>query len=180
MRPIVALFILFIFSLIFHFCSINTPNFQFCDNFDRMLNCTEPRTSSDKIFLDRSQFKKLNPTWEDFGNFLYFTARETPGFRIQFEHTLSVKEKDEIKKEYKAKLSWLSTSERMEGFSLGDASLVSFHYLGALMKEEFRHQKIEKLPMNLESLGVIDLNYEYQIPGKAIESKKRSIQLLWK
>ncbi|MCU0825187.1 MAG: hypothetical protein MUF77_11160 [Leptospira sp.] len=180
MRSSKFLFLSLTFTIILFSCTVTTPNFQFCDNFDRKLNCTEPRTSNDQIYLDRSQFKKMNPTWEDFSNFLYFTARETPGFIIQFDHRISGMEKEEIKREYQAKLTWLSTTERMEGFSLGDSSLASFHYLGALMKEEFRNQKIDKLPMNLESLGKLSLVYEYKIPGKPVESKERLIQLHWK
>ncbi|MCW7462621.1 hypothetical protein [Leptospira limi] len=154
--------------------------FQFCDNFNDELKCIEPKTENDIVFLDQTKFKKENPTYEDFGNFLYFTARETPGFRLVLDSPWNGKTSEEFRSGYNAYLVYGNAKERMEGNSFQPKTVVSFHYLGALLKEEFRHIGIAKNPFQIEALGPIVLTYIVEIPGKEPISKVRTIQLRWK
>ncbi|WP_246834662.1 hypothetical protein [Leptospira levettii] len=173
---------LLILSFVFLFqCNLSEDKvFQFCDNFNDELKCIEPKTENDIVFLDRSKFKKENPSYEDFGNFLYFTARETPGFRLVLDTDWNGKTSEEFRSHYHAYLVYGSAKERMEGNSFQPKTVVSFHYLGALLKEEFRHIGIAKNPFQIEALGPIVLTYIVEIPGKEPISKVRTIQLRWK
>lgn len=178
--PFISICILFLF-----FCTTcnskkKADEFQFCDNFDSQLSCTEPKTEFDTVYLDRSTFKKENPTWEDFCNFLYFTARETPGFQIKFSEPLRSEDRAKFKGKYEAKLSWKNSTEEMEGFGINESAVVSFHYLGTLMKEEFRKQKRDKEKLDLESLGIMELVYVYKLPNQPPSERVRKIHLVWK
>ncbi|XDD55799.1 hypothetical protein AB3N62_08365 [Leptospira sp. WS4.C2] len=155
-------------------------SFQFCDNFNEPLDCTEPKTESDIVFLDQNLFKKENPTFEDFGNFLYFTARETPGFRLVLTKPYNGLEKQSFRSAYVAYLKYGNSTERMEGNLFQNKIVVSFHYLGALLKEEFRHKGIDKSPFQLETLGPILLEYKVVVPGMEPITKQRTVELRWK
>ncbi|TGL37396.1 hypothetical protein [Leptospira perdikensis] len=155
-------------------------SFQFCDNFNEPLDCTEPKTEKDIVSLDRKFFKKENPNYEDFGNFLYFTARETPGFRLVLPKPYNGMEKQVFRSNYIAYLKYGNSTERMEGNLFQNNVVVSFHYLGALLKEEFRHKGIEKSPFLLEALGPISLEYKVIVPGMDTITKQRTVELRWK
>ncbi|TGL91003.1 hypothetical protein EHQ68_03520 [Leptospira congkakensis] len=162
-------------------CSKTTADpFQFCDNFNEPLDCTEPKTEKDIVYLDKNLFKKENPSYEDFGNFLYFTARETPGFRLVLSKPYNGLGKEAFRSGYVAYLIYGNSSERMEGNLFQNNVVVSFHYLGALLKEEFRHKGIEKLPFQLEVLGPISLEYKVVVPGMDMITKQRTVELRWK
>lgn len=157
-----------------------TDTFQFCDNFNEPLDCTEPKTEKDVISLDKKSFKKENPSYEDFGNFLYFTARETPGFRLVLAKPYNGLGKEVFRSGYVAYLKYENSSERMEGNLFQNNIVVSFHYLGALLKEEFRHKGIDKSPFRLEDLGPISLEYKVMVPGMEPIIKQRIVELRWK
>ncbi|MCW7492175.1 hypothetical protein ND861_05835 [Leptospira sp. 2 VSF19] len=159
---------------------LETNSFQFCDNFNEPLDCTEPKTEKDVIYLDQKLFKKVNPSFEDFGNFLYFTARETPGFRLVLSKPYNGLGKETFRSGYVAYLKYGNSSERMEGNLFQNSIVVSFHYLGALLKEEFRHKGIEKSPFRLEDLGPISLEYKVMVPGMEPITKQRVVELRWK
>ncbi|TGM81980.1 hypothetical protein EHR01_04120 [Leptospira mtsangambouensis] len=166
--------------LVLHCGGLETNSFQFCDNFNEPLDCTEPKTEKDVIYLDKQLFKKENPTYEDFGNFLYFTARETPGFRLVLPKPYNGMGKESFRSGYVAYLKYGNSSERMEGNLFQNNVVVSFHYLGALLKEEFRHKGIDKSPFQLEDLGVIFLEYKVMVPGMEPITKQRTVELRWK
>ncbi|EOQ96284.1 hypothetical protein LEP1GSC195_1543 [Leptospira wolbachii serovar Codice str. CDC] len=155
-------------------------SFQFCDNFNEPLDCTEPKTENDIVFLDKKLFKKENPSNEDFGNFLYFTARETPGFRLVLPKPYNGLAKQTFRSGYVAYLKYGNSTERMEGNLFQNNIVASFHYLGALLKEEFRHKGIDKSPFQLETLGPIPLEYKVIVPGMETITKHRTIELRWK
>ncbi|MGE8719885.1 hypothetical protein ACO2KH_00995 [Leptospira terpstrae] len=157
-----------------------TQTFQFCDNFNEPLDCTEPKSDNDIVFLDKKLFKKENPNYEDFGNFLYFTARETPGFRLVLSKPYNGLDKQSFRSEYVAYLKYGNTSERMEGNLFQNNLVVSFHYLGALLKEEFRHKGIDKSSFALAELGPILLEYKVIVPGMEPITKQRTVELRWK
>ncbi|PJZ86593.1 hypothetical protein CH366_07755 [Leptospira harrisiae] len=174
------LFIL-IFSFLVLSCDrVATNKFQFCDNFNEPLDCTEPKTENDVVYLDQKLLKKENPTYEDFGNFLYFTARETPGFRLVLSQPYNGLGKEAFRSGYAAYLQYGNSSERMEGNLFQNSVVVSFHYLGALLKEEFRHKGIEKSPFRIEDLGLVRLEYRVIVPGMEPITKHRIVELRWK
>ncbi|TGL54011.1 hypothetical protein EHQ55_00175 [Leptospira meyeri] len=166
--------------LIFGCGGIETNSFQFCDNFNDPLDCTEPKTEKDIVYLDKKLFKKENPNYEDFGNFLYFTARETPGFRLLLPKPYNGMGKESFRAQYVAYLKYGNSLERMEGNLFQNNVVVSFHYLGALLKEEFRHNGKAKSPFRLEDLGVISLEYKVMVPGMEPITKQRKVELRWK
>ncbi|MCG6144622.1 hypothetical protein [Leptospira bandrabouensis] len=174
------LFILILSFLVLSCDRVTTNKFQFCDNFNEPLDCTEPKTENDIVYLDQKLFKKEKPTYEDFGNFLYFTARETPGFRLVLSQPFNGMGKDAFRSGYAAYLQYGNSSERMEGNLFQNNVVVSFHYLGALLKEEFRHKGIEKSPFRLEDLGVISLEYKVMVPEMEPIIKQRTVELRWK
>ncbi|WP_226992919.1 hypothetical protein [Leptospira biflexa] len=179
--PLISRFVsLFCFVFCFFCHGTNTNPFQFCDNFNDRLDCTEPKTENDLVLLDRSKWKKDNPNYEDFGNYLYFTARETPGFRLVLSKPWNGVGSDAFKNQYIAYLQYGNSKERMEGNQFNPNAVVSFHYLGALLKEEFRHLGIDSKPFQLEALGPISLNYLVNVPGMEPISKQRTIHLQWK
>ncbi|WP_425270069.1 hypothetical protein [Leptospira noumeaensis] len=157
-----------------------TNSFQFCDNFNEPLDCTEPKTEKDTVYLEKKSFKKENPSYEDFGNFLYFTARETPGFRMLLSKPYNGLGKEAFRSGYVAYLKYGNSSERMEGNLFQNNIVVSFHYLGALLKEEFRRKGMEKSPFRLEDLGSISLEYTVMVPGMEPITKHRVVELRWK
>ncbi|MCW7471074.1 hypothetical protein ND863_16055 [Leptospira kanakyensis] len=165
---------------IYNCSGMTTDPFQFCDNFNEPLDCTEPKTVKDVVYLEKKLFKKENPTYEDFGNFLYFTARETPGFRLVLSKPYNGLGKDTFRSGYVAYLKYGNSSERMEGNLFQNNVVVSFHYLGALLKEEFRHKGMEKSPFQLEDLGPISLEYKVLVPGMEPITKQRIVELHWK
>lgn len=176
----IALFWVFSIFLSVHCKTKDEVSFQFCDNFNDALECTEPKTENDIVFLDKTKFKKENPSYEDFGNFLYFTARETPGIRLEFAKSWNGLSSDAFKLEYHAYLLYGSSKERMEGNVFQPNVLISFHYLGALLKEEFRHTGIADKPFQIESLGEIPLTYLVKVPGHTPITKQRIVRLQWK
>ncbi|MDF3820124.1 hypothetical protein P3G55_09450 [Leptospira sp. 96542] len=153
--------------------------FQLCDNFNSKLDCTEPKKDFEVVYLDQSKFIKPDPNWEDFGNFLYFTARETPGFRIQFAKQLTTQEKSQFRNHYSANLTLGNTTEEMEGFQISESAVIGFHYLGAILKEEFRHQGRSKEPVELTKLGKIKLVFTIKLPSGESFSKERELELRW-
>lgn len=174
-----GIFIFFHFN-VFQCKEKESVSFQFCDNFNEALDCTEPKTENDIVFLDQSKFKKENPSFEDFGNFLYFTARETPGVHLEFSTPWNGMKADLFKSDYRAYLLYGSSKEKMEGNHLMPSKVVSFHYLGALLKEEFRHTGIASKPFQIDKLGEIRLTYIIEIPGQKPVVKERTLRLKWK
>lgn len=174
-------FFFVIFSFLILSCDrVATNKFQFCDNFNEPLDCTEPKTENDVVYLDHKLFKKENPSYEDFGNFLYFTARETPGFRLVLSKPYNGLGKEAFRSGYVAYLKYGNSSERMEGNLFQNNIVVSFHYLGTLLKEEFRHKGIDKSPFRLEDLGSISLEYTVMVPEMEQITKQRVVELRWK
>jgi hypothetical protein len=159
--------------------ALKVVSVDLCDNFDQVVHCIEPKSNTGTIFLKPTSTRKERLTWLDFSNYLYFTARETPGFVITFSRPFSDLEAKEIKSYYVAYLSLNGVRERMEGFEMGRDRIASFHYLGALLKEVKRKQGEEKAIPDLEKLGTILLQFEYQLPNGKHGSIQRETKLSW-
>ncbi|MDZ4726758.1 MAG: hypothetical protein SH817_11425 [Leptospira sp.] len=158
---------------------LRISNVQLCDNFDLAAHCTEPKPEKGIVTLKPTSSGKEKLTWENFGNYLYFTARETPGFVIQFSRPLSPAEKKEITSKYVAYIYLGDTKEKMEGFEMGDDSLASFHYLGALLKEAKRHSHDYNKKPDFDNLKPLLIQFEYQISPVIKGTLQREISFTW-
>ncbi|WP_411822664.1 hypothetical protein [Leptospira sp. 'Mane'] len=151
-----------------------------CDNYDAKVLCIEPKEKIGTVFIPRTENKREETSWENFSNYLYFKVRETPGFLLTFERDFTPDERSSIRKEYVAYIRLNGVRERMEGFEMGERTIASFHYLGALLKEEKRHTGESKKKVNLDQgLGLI-LEFEYQLPEDKKGQLIREIDLRWK
>ncbi|TGN08306.1 hypothetical protein [Leptospira ilyithenensis] len=151
-----------------------------CDNFDSKVLCTEPKEKIGTVLIPRTGTKREEKSWEDFSNYLYFKVRETPGFLLTFQRNFTPEESSSIRKEYAAYIGLNGVRERMEGFELGENTIASFHYLGALLKEEKRHTGEAKKKVNLEKGLSLVLEFEYQLPKDKKGQLIREIDLRWK
>ncbi|EMG09873.1 hypothetical protein LEP1GSC151_3477 [Leptospira interrogans serovar Grippotyphosa str. LT2186] len=122
-----------------------------CDHFNRVGECLEPVERNHHYKIEIPNHKKPD-TWEKFSNYLYFHARETPGFLIRFNRKLTPSESKMIKDSYYATMSFSGTVERMEGFEMGEDWVGSFQYLGSIIKEKLK-KKIASLPFLIQILS---------------------------
>lgn len=158
---------------------LNVVSFQLCDNYDKEVNCIEPVPEKGVVKLKPTLSEREKTSWYHFSNYLYFTARETPGFVITFSRPFSPQEKAFFTSEYVAYLTLDGIREKMEGFEIGENKIASFHYLGAILKEVKRHQKEQDQKPKLEKHGNLLLQFEYILPNKETGSMQREIKLEW-
>ena len=71
------------------------------------------------------------------------------------------------------------TKEKMEGFEMGDDSLASFHYLGALLKEAKRHSHDYDKKPDFDNLKPLLIQFEYQISPVINGTLQREISFTW-
>ncbi|MBM9499395.1 hypothetical protein JWG44_03930 [Leptospira sp. 201903071] len=110
-----------------------------CDHFNRAGECLEPVEKNHHYKVEIPNSKKPD-TWEKFANFLYFHARETPGFILRFNRKLLPSEAKAIKDSYFATMNLSGTVERMEGFEMGEDWVGSFQYLGSMIKDKLKKE----------------------------------------
>ncbi len=175
-------FLLFfqLFSCVDRSTELKVINSQLCDNYDREASCIEPKDKIGDIELTHTNSKKELKSWEAFGNYLYFTARETPGFVLTFSRELTPSEVSSIKLNYSAYIRLDGIREKMEGFEISKNHIASFHYLGSLLKEVKRHRKEDQKKTDLEELGVLLLQFEYFLPSGETGTLQREVKLKWK
>ncbi|TGL76941.1 complement regulator-acquiring protein LcpA [Leptospira yasudae] len=110
-----------------------------CDHFNRTGECLEPVEKNHHYKVEIPNNRKPD-TWEKFANYLYFHARETPGFIVRFNRKLTPSESKAIKDSYYATMSLSGTVERMEGFEMGEDWVGSFQYLGSMIKDKLKKE----------------------------------------
>lgn len=115
-----------------------------CDHFNRLGECLEPVEKDHHYKVEIPHVKKPD-TWEKFANYLYFHARETPGFLIRFNRKLTPSESRAIRDSYYATMSLSGTVERMEGFEMGEDWIGSFQYLGSIIKDKLKKETVSVL-----------------------------------
>ena len=183
----VSSFLVFLFLCLFVLLScekeipkeLTIKHIELCDNFDANVNCIEPKLKNGIVKLKPTVSKKEIQTWENFSNYLYFTARETPGFVVTFSRQLTESEKKLFSTHYAAYLSLDGVREKMEGFEIGKDKIASFHYLGSLLKEVKREKKIAMKKPNLDENGHLLLQFEFTLPNGMSSSLQREIKLEW-
>ncbi|TGK37466.1 hypothetical protein EHQ12_07010 [Leptospira gomenensis] len=131
------------FSSIYSFgCSpskLEITSLTLCDHFNRAGECLEPVEKNRHYKVEIPHNRKPD-TWEKFSNFLYFHARETPGFIVRFNRKLTPSEAKAIQDSYYATVSLAGSVERMEGFEMGEDWVGSFQYLGSMIKDKLRKE----------------------------------------
>ncbi|RHX80078.1 hypothetical protein DLM76_13455 [Leptospira yasudae] len=110
-----------------------------CDHFNRTGECLEPVEKNHHYKVEIPNNRKPD-TWEKLANYLYFHARETPGFIVRFNRKLTPSESKAIKDSYYATMSLSGTVERMEGFEMGEDWVGSFQYLGSMIKDKLKKE----------------------------------------
>ncbi|AOP34335.1 hypothetical protein A0128_11030 [Leptospira tipperaryensis] len=110
-----------------------------CDHFNRAGECLEPVEKNHHYKVEIPNVKKPD-TWEKFANYLYFHARETPGFILRFNRKFLPSEAKAIKDSYFATMNLSGTVERMEGFEMGEDWIGSFQYLGSMIKDKLKKE----------------------------------------
>ncbi len=178
-------FILFSFHLcLVSSCQVAPAELQIikqrlCDNFDGKVECIEPKPEKGFVLLERTG-PQTEESWENFGNYLYFKARETPGFLLEFNRPFTPEERISISRNYSAYIRLHGVREKMEGFELGNQTIASFHYLGSLLKEVKRESGEIRKKVNLESEPPLFLEFDFILPEGTKGSLHREIQLRWK
>lgn len=118
---------------------LEVATFTLCDHFNRAGECLEPAEKNRHYKVEIPNNRKPD-TWEKFANYLYFHARETPGFIVRFNRKLTPSEAKTIKDSYYATVSLSGSVERMEGFEMGDDWVGSFQYLGSMIKDKLKKE----------------------------------------
>lgn len=118
---------------------LSIASISLCDHFNRAGECLEPIEKNHHYKVEIPNNRKPD-TWEKFANYLYFHARETPGFLVRFNRKLTPSESKAIKDSYYATMSLSGTVERMEGFEMGEDWVGSFQYLGSMIKDKLRKE----------------------------------------
>ncbi|XDD48894.1 hypothetical protein AB3N59_10615 [Leptospira sp. WS92.C1] len=139
-KPNIPFFL--IFGMVLGACSpskLEITSITLCDHFNRTGECLEPVEKNHHYKVEIPNIKKPD-TWEKLANYLYFHARETPGFVIRFNRKLTPSESKAIQDSYFATMSLSGTVERMEGFEIGDDWIGSFQYLGSMIKDKLKKE----------------------------------------
>ncbi|MCE9500396.1 MAG: hypothetical protein K8R21_07855 [Leptospira sp.] len=158
------LFVISFFSL--GYCDLPVPaelkvkEIILCDNFNSKGECTEKKEPGHTYTVTIPKERKVD-TWEKLANYLYFHARETPGFLITFNRKLTLTEQKKIKDTYKASFNFGGTTGHVEGFESGENWVGSFQYLGSMIKDRQRERKLEKTFPFPNSLFPVELKYSY-------------------
>ncbi|TGJ98554.1 hypothetical protein EHQ53_02195 [Leptospira langatensis] len=151
---------------------LSVSKVELCDYFTRDGACKEPTVLNKKYSVDIPNAKKPQ-TWEDLGNYLYFHARETPGFILRMNRKMSPEERKNIKETYFAMYEFSGVRGKMEGFEMGEDWIGSFNYLGSMVKEK---QKVEnrlgQYPYET-SLFPTDLEFTWSAKGFSGSTKTR-------
>ncbi len=137
---------------------------DFCDLYKE--ECKEPglgATDTYKVSVPESK----TGNWRDFGHYLYFHSRQTPGMEIRFFRKLNEEELSEIRKTtrcyYRIHRNGAGVRHEMEGirFFPDGSGLWCFDYLGSMLIEYHKFSKT--LDENPKS-GPAGKNGEYEFP----------------
>ncbi|MBE7410891.1 MAG: hypothetical protein L6Q54_04245 [Leptospiraceae bacterium] len=140
---------------------LNIQEVILCDNFRSDGTCLEKKEKNHTYEILIPATQKID-SWEKLGNFLYFHARETPGFLLKFNRRFTVSEKIRLKNSYRSIFRFSGIEGKVEGLEIGDDWIGSFQYLGSMLKERQRALKLEKSYPDLKTLFPADLKYTYK------------------
>ncbi len=138
-------------------CTVSNEPFSVmaCDNFDSELHCLEPKTDKETIVID-SKVVPFDINWKDFGNYLYFKAKETPGILIERKNIPKENFRPSL---FFSQIEWDGTIQHMEGKRSNPNRIASFHYLGSLIKENAIQKGRENQPFRWKDPMVLQIRY---------------------
>lgn len=150
---------------------LSVNNVELCDYFTRDGVCREPSPLNKKYSVDIPNAKKPN-TWEELGNYLYFHARETPGFVLRMNRRMSPEERKQIQETYFAMYEFAGVKGKMEGFEIGEDWIGSFNYLGSMVKE--KQKKENRLGQYPYETSVFPTDLEFTWSAKGIKGSTKT------
>lgn len=160
--------------LVFAACEptvLSVSNVELCDYFTRDGVCREPSPLNKKYSVDIPNAKKPN-TWEELGNYLYFHARETPGFVLRMNRRMSPEERKQIQETYFAMYEFAGVKGKMEGFEIGEDWIGSFNYLGSMVKE--KQKKENRLGQYPYETSIFPTDLEFTWSAKGIKGSTKT------
>lgn len=139
------LFIVFLLSLGIS-CSqeLKLESFQACDYFTSQGICKEPWEVKKTYKVDPTLSTKPLLTWENLSQYLYFTARETPGFVLYANRSFTETERAKLRANCSAEVEFRGTRYHMEGREIGYNFVGFFQYLGSIIAEDTKKTGINK------------------------------------
>ncbi|PJZ68389.1 hypothetical protein CH373_05830 [Leptospira perolatii] len=151
---------------------------ELCDYFTRDGVCREATEINKKYQIEIPNQKKPQ-TWEDLSNYLYFHARETPGFILRTNRKFTPEEKKELKESYFAMYDFAGERGKMEGLEMGEDWIGSFNYLGTMIKQ--KQKKENKLKSFPYETSLFPANLEFFWSSKLFTgSTKTKINLTYR
>jgi len=120
---------------------------SFCDNY-RDGRCTEAVGRVRRYTIDPPASKR--DSWYDLGYFMYFHSRETPGIRIDLNHTLNNDDLEILRESlvcrYRFGSGEKAISGRLEGVRIDPdgGGFWCFDYLGSMIVNYHKKQKAER------------------------------------
>ncbi|EPG75629.1 hypothetical protein LEP1GSC058_2127 [Leptospira fainei serovar Hurstbridge str. BUT 6] len=163
---------LFIFLATCEPAPLRVESIELCDYFTRHGNCEEPTPLNRKYEVKIPNNKKPL-TWEDLGNYLYFHARETPGFVLRMNRKFTPEEQKGIRESYAAIYEFAGDRGKMEGFEMGENWIGSFNYLGSMIKAKQKKENRLKLYPYETTLFPADLEFSWTSPWFKGSTKTR-------
>ncbi|TGK56945.1 hypothetical protein EHQ27_11245 [Leptospira wolffii] len=164
-----------LFALLLSACqpaNLAVEKVELCDYFTRDGVCREPSPLNKKYSVEIPNDKKPQ-TWEDLANYLYFHARETPGFILRMNRKFSPEERSQIRETYFAMYEFSGVRGKMEGFEIGEDWIGSFNYLGSMIKEKQKKENRLKLYPYETSLFPSDLEFNWTAKGISGSTKTK-------
>lgn len=152
-----------LFAAVLNCCepsALQIGSVELCDYFTRNGNCEEP-VAKNKKYEVKIPNNKRPQTWEDLANYLYFHARETPGFVIRANRNFTPEEKKRLKESYFAMYDFAGERGKMEGLEIGENWVGSFNYLGSMIKEKLKKEnRLKQYPYE-SGLFPADLEFSW-------------------
>jgi hypothetical protein len=167
------LFIVFATLILLH-CNrqLEIQSIEFCDLWDSKGNCLESwekQNIDKKLFLIQYNIPKnvsdRLKNWKELSYYLYFQAKETPGFLVNWNRELTEEERKQIRTTCKAHYIWNGIRGEMEGNEIGRFHLGYFHYLGSIIDKEKKFQGLWESKPNFQNMESNQLTLELDCLG---------------
>lgn len=163
LRILKEIIILSLFLFVANNCKpeeLKITSIELCENFNNDGVCREKLDNSHTYNITIDRNKKFE-SWEALSNYMYFHSRQTPGFIVRLNRKLTMTEKEQLHKTYRASYEFYGSNGPVEGFELGEDWIGSFQYLGSIIKDRQRHFKEEKNYPYMETLFPASVRFSF-------------------
>lgn len=178
------LFVSLIFSLLlFAACrrDLGVDRAYFCDDFADekcILPQSEDRTYSFELPAEKAV------SWFELAYFMYFHARQTPGFRVDFNHSPNAEEMKRLRTHLECSYRLIHQDREvkghLEGRRIDEEGFWCFDYLGTmLVKYHKTFGSIKDRPSGDFFPVIVELSYNSDLPGIK-GTLKSSVRVEWK